>query len=220
MIYKSKNYTWQGEDISFEVNWIVRTRIKDPSQVSWFRDSKITFKDWNETKGPDRLNLPMLFFDVFPEFTKMVDGEIKLRTELVEEMFPWTVFEFALTSDDVYNPKEEEEMWNIDPKLMLQIKEDLRKEIIEELKPQLIKEIVAELKWESGNKVLDNYSIPENHKLIQKDKSWKVIWSFINAPHAEEVLGVSKSSISQNIKWKTTTAWGFIWSLKTLPPTE
>lgn len=222
MIYKSKSYSWDGQDISFEVNWTVRTRIKDPSQVSWFRDSKITFKNWNETKGPDRLNLPMLYFDVFPEFTKMVDGEIKLRSTRVEEMFPWTVFEFKLTSDDVFIPKEEEKMWDVDPKLLLQIKNDLKEEIIQELRAELIKEIVAELKWDSGNKVLDNYSIPENHKLIQKDKSWKVIWSFLNAPHAAQQTWVSKSSISQNIKWVTITAWGFIWSLKkdTLSPTK
>ena len=112
-------------------------------------------------------------------------------------------------------------MWEIDSKLLLQIKNDLKEEIKQELKAELMREIkqeiVEELKWHSWNQVLDNYMIPKNHKLIQKNKSWKVIWSFINAPHAESETGVSKSSISQNIKWKTRMAGWFIWSNKILP---
>jgi len=214
MIYKSKSYTWAGQDISLEVNWILRTKILDPWQISWFRDSKITFNNWDETKGPDKLNLPMLYFDVFPELTKMVDGNIKLRSERLEEMFPWTILNFKLTSDDVYNPKEEKDMWKIDPKLLLQIKKDIKEEVIAELKPMLIKQIVSELKGESGSQVLGNHTVPDNHKLLQKNKSGEVVWSFINAPHAFEVTGVSKSSISQNIKWVTVTAGWFIWSIR------
>ena len=207
MIYKSKHYTWDRQEISFEVNWTVRTRIVDPSQLSWYRDSKITFKDWDETKGPDKLNLPMLFFDVFPEFTKMVDGKIKLRTARLQDMFP-------LTSDDVYEPKEEEKMWEVDAKLLLQIKNDLKEEIKAEIKAELIKEIIAEMTREAWKQVLGDYTVPNNHKLLQKDRSWKIVWSYINAPHAEEMTKVSKSSISQNIKWKTTVAGWYIWAIK------
>jgi len=212
MIYKSKNYNWQWQEISMEINWIVRTKIEDPVQASWFRDSKIIFKDWNETKGPDNLNLPKLYLDIFPEFTKMVDGRIRLRKARAEEMFPWTVFNFKLMAEDIYVPKVKEKMWKMDAEMLLQIKKDLKAEIIEEIREDLIKDIVAELSGKD-QKIIDNYLIPKIHKLIQKDRLWKVIWSFLNASHAAEITGVSRSSISQNIKWKTKRAWGCFWSL-------
>lgn len=213
-IYKSKSYTWAGQDISFEVNWTIRTRVQDPTQVSWFRDTKFTFKSWDEVKWPDRLSLPALFLDVYPEFTKMIEGKIRLRTTRLQEMFPWTIYTFNLSSDDVYEPKEEEKMWEIDPKLLLQLKNDIKEEIKHEIRAELIKEIVAELSWKDETQILDSIAVPENHKLIQKDRDGKVVWSFLNGPHAANQTGVSKASISQNIKWKTVTAGWFIWSLR------
>ena len=66
MKYKSKNLTYNGEEIEFRNDWVLFVKVEDPTQESWFRTIEKTFKNWNETIWADRLSLPILYEDVFP----------------------------------------------------------------------------------------------------------------------------------------------------------
>jgi len=249
MIYKSKSYTYNWEDISFEINWTLRTRVKDPSQFNWFRDSKILFKDWYEIKWEDKLSLPKLYFDVFPELTITINKKILLRKSRLEEMFPLTALQFELPIECIYiEPETPQPQENIPlpiktntPKSLLPIKTPKTppiqkktptptiqkktnpKEIeikitpsfLIELKKELKEEILKELRQEisTTTPTPTEYTPWESDTILQKNKKWKVIWSFLNASEAARTVWLSQSSMSQALKWTTATAWWFIWSI-------
>lgn len=221
---------WNGQDIFFWANWEATTKIEDPGSPTGFRDFNIVFKNWDEIKGADKISLPKLYKDAFPEFTAEVKWQTKLNTSLLEEFLPWTTLKFAITDDDVFMEHEsnidaqgheyeniiwtqtEKEVKKEEEKIPAFDLEKFKAELKAELKEEIRREIMEELK--AWNKIKDDCEISEFHNLIQRDKSWVLIWTFRNAAHAAEETKVSASSISQCLKWKTKT-WGwYIWTIK------
>lgn len=85
MIHKSRNYFWNDQEITLEIDWTARSKVIDSLQITGFRDIKISFTDWLTPKWPDNISLCDLYKDVYPEF---VNTNNEFDTEKFKEFFP------------------------------------------------------------------------------------------------------------------------------------
>lgn len=197
MIKKSKKYKWNGQDIFLNINWTIHTKTED-----WLKDIKINFNNFSEVR--QWFSLPELYKDVYPNYIKVINWEIKLRKNLIEETFEWIILLFSISNNETFTPKKIEEMWKVSIATLNELKETIKKELAKELTEKITKELMYEFSLKTK---LDN----KTNKIMQKNLKWEIVWLYKNIVHAHSITWVNKSSISQNISWINSTAWWFIW---------
>lgn len=218
---KIRMLKWMGQDIFFWENWKVLTKMTDPMKASGFRDLEIKFQNWDDIKWADKISLPLLYQDAFPEFVEVQDGTMKFNKDLLDELFPDTELLFDIDEESLVSINKKKKSSHFDPQgheyheiIWEEEKEqdapfDLKKfkeDLKIELKAEIMKEILIELKAATE----ENTEIPKWY-IIQKFENWTVANTYKNASIASKETWISKSSISQCLKGTTKTAGKYFW---------
>lgn len=218
MKYKSEHITYNGEEVEFRDDWVLFVKVKDPTQVNWFRILEKTFKDWNEVMWADKITLAALYEDVFPEFIwyDLITKEIKFNQKEFLKYCPDTKLTFTLTDDDIFSKQVKKKISTkvkctktIKPKKRI-IDSNLLIEIEKRLYNKIYAKVYSDLIEEFKISTISNERLLNLKNIIQLDKKWDVINYFFSASEAGQKLKIASSSISAVLNWKRKSAGGFI----------
>lgn len=237
MKMKSENLLFNWEEIEFDINWTLYTKVEDITEDSWYRTMEYIFKDWDEIIWPHTmpLSLPILYEDMYPEFINYVNWEIEFNKEEFDKYFPnkkltfnipnnidinWFEYENTI-APPVLNNKKKTPPTKQSPDLYKELYDKLYKELYDEIYKDLYDKIYNKekqlTKKQLTKKQLEELNI---NKIIQIDKNWNILWYFNSAVEAAKKLNIAASSISAVLKKKRKSAWWFIFIFNNNPQTN